>query len=261
MPSSIFFKSDVKDTIWLTVSLNLYTASPSCGRTIACTNLRAEVSSSGRSFLVLRLVSTARNIESGSADSLLKMAIVCSLPSSFSTKFSFCRLATGAPRASVTVTNTFTSFTSTLIVVSGSSAISVRLAERMKAHTIMGKRFELRTTSCERTAAKVARISRPPARRVLVITFIRESIFRMQYLGCRLRPRCASRPPNFFGKCLTIGPYCSIFKMFFLPDRHRLFQRVNDPAAGLKRRCPVRRRDHDQHACFSNFQTAQTMDD
>src|SRR6202021_3317209 len=103
-----------------------------CARTIAWANLRAEIRSRGRSFLVLRLVSTARTIESGRADSLLKIAIFCSLPSSFRTKFSFCKFASGAPCASVTVTKTFTSFTSTLMV---SESCAVRSAQRIESKT------------------------------------------------------------------------------------------------------------------------------
>ncbi len=62
---------------------------------------------------------------------------------------------------------------------------------------------------------------------------------------------------NFFGKRLPIGPYHSIFKVFFLPDRHGFLQRVNDPAAGFKRRAPVRRSHHDQHAGLANLQPPQ----
>src|SRR2546423_14137262 len=47
------------------------------------------------------------------------MAIFCSRPSSCSTKFSFFSPAIGEPCASVTVTKTLTSLTSTLSVVSG----------------------------------------------------------------------------------------------------------------------------------------------
>ena len=46
---------------------------------MACANRRAEASSSGRSLRVLRLVSMARTIVSGKADSLSKTAIFCAL--------------------------------------------------------------------------------------------------------------------------------------------------------------------------------------
>jgi hypothetical protein len=59
-------------------------------------------------------------IERGSADSLSKTAMVWGLPSSSSSKLSFVSPAMGAPCSSVTVTNTFTSLTFTLNVVSGS---------------------------------------------------------------------------------------------------------------------------------------------
>ena len=71
---------------------------------------------------MLKLVSTANTMESGKADSLSKMAIFCSLPSSLSLKLSFSSLPIGAPCSSVTVTNTLTSFTSTFSVEDGSCA-------------------------------------------------------------------------------------------------------------------------------------------
>jgi hypothetical protein len=89
------------------------------GRRMVCAKRRAEASSRGRSLRVLRLVSMSSTIESGNADSLSNTATVWGLPSSRSPKFSFFRPATGAPCSSVTVTNTFTSLTSTLRVVPG----------------------------------------------------------------------------------------------------------------------------------------------
>src|SRR5260370_10517593 len=77
----------------------------------------------------------------------------------------------------------------------------------------------------------------------------------------RAAPHHASRLPNFFWKRLAIRPYCSIFKVFFLPDRHRLLERVNDPPASLKRRVPVSPSHHDQHACLPDLQPPQPVDD
>src|SRR6202167_5665250 len=221
---------------------------------MTCANFFADASSSGRSFLVLKLVSTPSTIDSGSADSLSKTAIFCSLPSSFRRKFSFCRLDTGAPRASVTVTNTFTSFTSTLRVP-GSWAISEALAAAMKAVAI--KKAESREPRATRhDLIHRDRSSQPATRSTTGIRFIQELPIMM-----RPDPGCASRPLNFFGKRLPVCPDCSVFKVFFLPDRHRFLKRVDNPATGLKCRAAVGRCHHDQNTRLANLQPAQPMDD
>src|ERR1700691_3149039 len=247
MPASILFKSEVNGTIWFTSSLNLYTARPSCGRTIECANLRAAVSSSGRSFLVLRLVSTPRTMDKGSADSLLKIAIFCSFPSSFSKKFSLCRFATGAPRASVTVTNTFTSFTSTLMVVSGSCAIEQAQMIQRRTKRTCGIRFirvqgskVVRAKSCKGKFAKVVRASFASLVDLETQKPLYESVTWM-----RAATQFASRRSNFLGKWLAISPHRSVFKVLFFPDGNCLFQGVNDPPAGLECSAAVRRRYDD----------------
>ena len=99
---------------------------------MACAKRRAEASSRGRSLRVLRLVSMASTIESGKADSLSKTAIFCSRSSSFNWKLSFFSDAMGLRDSSVTVTNTFTSLTSTLKVVSDSWATETRHRRQQK---------------------------------------------------------------------------------------------------------------------------------
>ena len=101
MPASIRFKSEVNGTSSSTVSLNWYSASASCGRMISCANLRADSSSSFKSFFVLRLASTAITMESGNCDSRLNTEIACGTPSSKSAKLSLVRVRAGAPSGSL----------------------------------------------------------------------------------------------------------------------------------------------------------------
>src|SRR5258708_9055133 len=183
---------------------------------MVCANLWDAACSSGRSFLVLKLVSIARTMESGSADSRLKIATFCSLPSSFSTKFSFCRLETGPPCSSVTVTKTLTSLTSTLRTVSESWAAQAKL-------------------KAPRTSTN-------------------QNFFMLdQSFGCGLRADCAVRPHDFLGKRLAIGPHCSILEILLLPDGNGLLKRIDDPAAGLKCRAPMGRADPNQHPWLAAF--------
>src|SRR5258708_2851757 len=118
MPRSMVLRSEVNGTTWSTTSLKLYNDNPSTGRRIAWAKRRAELSSSGSSRRVLKLVSISRTMESGSSDSLSNTDTFCNPSSSSTWKFSLVNPATGAPCWSVTVTNTLTSFTSTLKVVS-----------------------------------------------------------------------------------------------------------------------------------------------
>src|SRR5882757_5511094 len=189
---------------------------------MVCANLCAAACSSGRSFLVLRLVSIASTIDNGNADSRLKIATFCSLPSSFSTKFSFCRLETGPPCSSVTVTKTLTSLTSTLRTVSESWAAQAKLKA---PRTSTNQNF-----------------------------FMRDQSF-----GCGLHADCAVRSHDFLGKRLAIGPHCSILEIFLLPDGNSLLKRIDDPAAGLKSGAPMGRGDHNQHAGLADFQASQAV--
>src|SRR5437867_3504841 len=65
---------------------------------------------------------------------------------------------------------------------------------------------------------------------------------------------------NLFWKWLSVCPHRSIFKMFFLPNGHRLLQRINQPAAGIHRLSAVGGCNGDEDAGLSNFQTAKSMD-
>src|SRR5437868_4007541 len=89
-------------------SVTSKTESRSSARRMEWTNLRAEETSNLKSRKVLGLVSMARAMLKGIADSFSNTLIVCGIPSSSSRKSSFVRSATGAPRESVTVVKTFT---------------------------------------------------------------------------------------------------------------------------------------------------------
>src|SRR5882762_6229736 len=190
---------------------------------MVCANLCAAACSSGRSFLVLRLVSIASTIERGNADSRLKNAIFCSLPSSFSAKFSFCRLETGPPCESVTVTKTLTSLTSDLKVVSGSCATEAKVVAPMTIRT--SQRFFMRGQS----------------------------------FGCGLHSAYAGRARDFFGKRLSVSPDGAVFEVFLFPDGHRFLEGVDHPAAGVKSRAAVGRRHDNQHAGLPDFQPPEPV--
>ena len=83
---------------------------------------------------------------------------------------------------------------------------------------------------------------------------------RVNHLDAGCSPLCLPAV-EFLRKRLSVGPHRSIFKVFFLPDRHRFLQRVDDPPAGVKCRAPVRRSHHDQHARLANLQPPQPVDD
>src|SRR5208283_1600303 len=122
MARSITFTSEVNGVTWSTISLNWNNEMPSMGRRIAWAKRRADSSSSFWSPRVLRLVSMATTMESGSSDSRWNTAIFCGLSSSNTWKSSSFRVETGEPALSVTVVKTFTSLTLTLMVVPGGSS-------------------------------------------------------------------------------------------------------------------------------------------
>src|ERR1700686_2485848 len=135
MPRSMVRRWGVKGTISVPISLNPYNERASTGRKMACAKRRADANSNDRSLRVLKLVSMSSTMESGNADSLANTATFCGFPSSSNAKLSLVKVAIGAPSASVTVTNTFTSFTSTLNVLSvcGSSTLPLGLLEEAEA--------------------------------------------------------------------------------------------------------------------------------
>ena len=61
------------------------------------------------------------------------------------------------------------------------------------------------------------------------------------------------------GKRLAVSPDCAIGKGLFLPDRHFLFERVNEPAAGLESGRAMGSGHHDQHAGLADFEMAETV--
>jgi hypothetical protein len=63
------------------------------------------------------------------------------------------------------------------------------------------------------------------------------------------------------GGKFAVGPDGAVFKIFFLPDRHRALQGVNDVAAGIEGSRPVWGADRDKHAGLTNFETAETVGD
>src|SRR5262249_45249241 len=108
----------------------------------------------------------------------------------------------GAPCSLVTVTNTFTSRTSTLIVVSGSWP-DTRQAENNKA-----SRTEI---------------------------FIRGKMLKGSLsFGCWPSGWQALGPRNIFRERLAVGPDSTILKVLFFPDRYSAFEGVDEPTAGVK---------------------------
>src|SRR5579862_2501480 len=65
---------------------------------------------------------------------------------------------------------------------------------------------------------------------------------------------------NVVRERLPIRPDGAIFKIFFLPDWHGALEGIDEPAAGVKRGCPMGRRHHDQYTGLADFQTSQSMD-
>ena len=218
---------------------------------MACEKRRAEVSSRGKSLRVLKLVSIASTIESGRADSRPKTEIFCSLPSSRRWKSSFLRFAIGLPCSSVTVTNTFTSFTSTLTVLSGSwdvpeslPSIAARRNNGCSAPqpecgagkgrggcsrpagflnesdcfcNIGSRRAE--NTRPHSACAAMTRLSntRRGSRRFMDAASLR----------CGLYRRSTFRPSDFCRKWLPVCPHRAVLKIFFLPDRYGTLERIN----------------------------------
>src|SRR4051794_25743644 len=76
-------------------------------------------------------------------------------------------------------------------------------------------------------------------------------------LGCRHLRNRACR--ELLGKGLTVSPYGAVNKVFFLPDGYRLLECIDQPAARLKSRRPVRRDDNYQDADIADFEMTQAM--
>ena len=70
---------------------------------------------------------------------------------------------------------------------------------------------------------------------------------RLQPSANRRRTLRNPRQTQTLRKRLTIRPNRPIHKLFFLPDRHCLLQRIDQPPASLKRRPTMRRSHHHQH--------------
>src|SRR5437660_9244605 len=62
-------------------------------------------------------------------------------------------------------------------------------------------------------------------------------------------------------KGFPIGPYRSVLEVLLLPDRHCLFQGIDDPAAGVEGRSAMGRSHGNQHTGLADFQPAKTMND
>src|SRR5947207_8655522 len=62
-----------------------------------------------------------------------------------------------------------------------------------------------------------------------------------------------------FGKWFSRRPHDAICKGLFLPDRHCLFERVDQPAAGVESLRAVGRCHDDQHAGFAHVEPAQAV--
>ncbi len=67
------------------------------------------------------------------------------------------------------------------------------------------------------------------------------------------------RSDDLFRKRLPIRPHGAVHKLFVLPDRDGLLQRVDYPAARVKRRAPVRRSHRDQHTRLAHHQSPQPV--
>src|SRR5438445_13332309 len=60
---------------------------------------------------------------------------------------------------------------------------------------------------------------------------------------------------------LTFDPNLTIFKNFFLPDRHGAFEFAYRPLAGFEGCTPMRRANADNYTGFADLQTAGAMHD
>src|ERR1700730_2171237 len=232
---------------------------------MACAKRRAEANSSGRSLRVLRLVSMASTIESGKADSLSNTAIFCSCPSSRNWKLSFFSAAIGAPCSSVTVTNTFTSLTSTLKVVSDSWATETRHRTSRRPAVATGFIWKVGAIPC----ILLAPLGGLPATEALFLAGkiqiadrIRGECSRTGWsLRCTPLGMGALGGGNLIRKGFAIRPHRAIFEMLLLPDWHRTLEGINEPAAGVKRCCAVGRGHYNQDAGFADFETSQAVND
>src|SRR5579872_1406151 len=80
----------------------------------------------------------------------------------------------------------------------------------------------------------------------------------------RLRLGCLSLGTSstyFPRKRFAVGPHGTIRKMLLLPYGDRPFQRIDQPAAGIKRGSPVGGKDSNQHAALANFDPPQPVHD
>ena len=113
---------------------------------------------------MLRLVSIASTTEMGSDGSWLKTAIFCGTSSSSTWKFSFFRLATGAPLESVTVVKTLTSLTSTLMSGVGggdwASAPALELVGEMAGEFVWDQTATAQTNTPNTQTSALYRIAR-----------------------------------------------------------------------------------------------------
>src|SRR5208282_4622633 len=66
-------------------------------------------------------------------------------------------------------------------------------------------------------------------------------------------------PLNLRRKRLAVGPDSAILEVLFLPDRDGAFQRVDQPAAGVKRGGAMSRNNPDQNAGLTDFKPPQAM--
>src|SRR5215471_12599898 len=141
-----------------------------------CTNLLAEATSSLKSRCVLRLVSTARAMLSGSSDSWPNTRMFCKKPSSNTLKSSLVRPATGAPCSSVTVAKTLTKRTFTRNVASGFCDFCVSPPDGAATCACAARHS---------TSRQQLKLHCPPARACFIKLFFRYSAL----LRCKPQPK------------------------------------------------------------------------
>src|SRR6266699_1271743 len=66
---------------------------------------------------------------------------------------------------------------------------------------------------------------------------------------------------SFVGGAFALDPNLTVFKDFFLPNRHGAFQFADGPFTGFEGRAAVRRADRDHDAGLANLQTTSAMHD
>ncbi len=64
-----------------------------------------------------------------------------------------------------------------------------------------------------------------------------------------------------FGEGLAIGPSGAVDELLLLPDGHGLFERVDDPAAGVEGSAAMSGGDRDEDAGFAHGEAAEAMED